>query len=63
MDPAGAVLKEERLRALAGEGGIQECGYAQNCVEACPKQLPLTESISDVGRDVVVQQVKDLFSR
>jgi succinate dehydrogenase / fumarate reductase iron-sulfur subunit len=63
MDPAGAVLKEERLRAMAGEGGIQECSYAQNCVQACPKQLPLTESISDVERDVVVQQVKDLFSR
>jgi succinate dehydrogenase / fumarate reductase iron-sulfur subunit len=63
MDPAGAVLKEERLRALAGEGGIQECGYAQNCVEACPKALPLTEAISDMERDVVVQQVKDLFSR
>jgi succinate dehydrogenase / fumarate reductase, iron-sulfur subunit len=63
MDPAGAVLKEERLRALAGDGGIQECGYAQNCVEACPKQIPLTEAISDVGRDVVVQQVKDFFSR
>jgi succinate dehydrogenase / fumarate reductase, iron-sulfur subunit len=63
MDPAGAVLKEERLRALAGEGGIQECGYAQNCVEACPKAIPLTEAISDMERDVVVQQVKDLFSR
>jgi succinate dehydrogenase / fumarate reductase iron-sulfur subunit len=63
MDPAGAVLKEERLRALAGDGGIQECGYAQNCVEACPKQLPLTEAISDVGRDVVVQEIKDFFSR
>jgi succinate dehydrogenase / fumarate reductase iron-sulfur subunit len=63
MDPAGAVLKEERLRALAGEGGIQECGFAQNCVEACPKQLPLTEAISDISRDVIVQQVKDLFVR
>ena len=63
MDPAGAVLKEERLRALAGDGGIQECGYAQNCVEACPKQLPLTEAISDISRDVIVQQVKDLFTR
>src|SRR5271165_2718160 len=62
MDPAGSVLKEERLRALAGEGGIQECGFAQNCVEACPKQLPLTEAISDISRDVIVQQVKDLFS-
>jgi len=63
MDPAGSVLKEERLRALAGDGGIQECGFAQNCVQACPKQLPLTEAISDMGRDVFVQQVKDFFTR
>ena len=63
MDPSGSVLKEERLRALAGDGGIQECGFAQNCVQACPKQLPLTEAISDMGRDVFVQQVKDLFAR
>src|SRR5580704_8570772 len=56
MDPAGSVLREERLRALAGDGGVQECGFAQNCVQACPKQLPLTEAISDMGRDVVVQQ-------
>src|SRR5437763_6795426 len=63
MDPSGAVLKEERLRALAGDGGIQECGFAQNCVQACPKGLPLTEAISDMGRDVFVQQVKDLFAR
>ena len=61
--PTGAVLKEERLRALAGDGGIQECGFAQNCVQACPKQLPLTEAISDMGRDVFIQQVKDLFAR
>ena len=63
MDPAGAVLKTERLRALAGDGGVQECGMAQNCVAACPKQLPLIEAISDVSRDVVFQQVKDLFAR
>jgi len=62
LDPSGAVLKEERLRALAGDGGVQECGYAMNCVQACPKQLPLTEAISDVSRDVIVQQVKDFFS-
>ena len=58
--PSGKVLKEERLRALAGDGGVQECGFAQNCVQACPKQLPLTEAISDVTRDVIVQQLKDL---
>jgi succinate dehydrogenase / fumarate reductase iron-sulfur subunit len=63
MDPAGSVLKEERLRALAGDGGVHECGFAQNCVQACPKQLPLTEAISDMERDVFVQQVKDFFTR
>jgi len=63
IDPSGAVLKEQRLRALAGDGGIQECSFAQNCVQACPKELPLTEAISDMGRDVFVQQVKDIFAR
>ena len=57
--PSGKVLKEERLRALAGDGGVQECGYAQNCVEICPKGIPLTNAISDVGRDVVIQMAKD----
>ncbi len=60
-NPTGKVLKEERLRALMGDGGIQECGYAQNCVQACPKQLPLTKAISDVGRQVMVQAAKDVF--
>jgi succinate dehydrogenase / fumarate reductase iron-sulfur subunit len=62
-NPTGAVLKEERLRALAGDGGIQDCAYAQNCVNACPKELPLTEAISDVNRGVILQQVKDFFVR
>ena len=30
--------KRERLAALMGDGGIQECGYAQNCVEICPRK-------------------------
>ena len=38
--PTGAALKRERLTALMGDGGIQECGYAQNCVEICPKRNP-----------------------
>jgi succinate dehydrogenase / fumarate reductase iron-sulfur subunit len=61
-NPTGSVLKQERLRALAGDGGIQECGFAQNCVEACPKQLPLAEAISDLGRETALQQIKDFFA-
>ena len=44
-----------------GDGGIQECGYAQNCVEVCPKDIPLTDSISQVGRAVMKQAIADLF--
>ena len=59
--PIGRVLKEERLRALAGDGGIQECGFAQNCVEVCPKSIPLTNTISDISRDVLIQKAKDFL--
>jgi len=60
--PTGAVLKEERLHALMGDGGIHECGYAQNCVESCPKGIPLTRSISRVAGQVMIQSIKDIFS-
>jgi len=61
--PTGKALKRERLAALMGDGGIQECGYAQNCVEICPKDIPLTRSISEVGREVMKQAIGDLFRR
>lgn len=61
--PTGAAFKRERLAALMGDGGIQECGYAQNCVEICPKDIPLTRSISEVGRDVTRQAIGDLFRK
>jgi succinate dehydrogenase / fumarate reductase, iron-sulfur subunit len=61
--PTGKALKHERLAALMGDGGIQECGYAQNCVEVCPKDIPLTKSISEVGGEVMTQAFVDLFRR
>jgi succinate dehydrogenase / fumarate reductase iron-sulfur subunit len=61
--PTGSELKRERLAALMGDGGIQECGYAQNCVEVCPKEIPLTQSISDVSGQVMRQAIGDLFRK
>jgi succinate dehydrogenase / fumarate reductase, iron-sulfur subunit len=61
--PTGKALKRERLAALMGDGGIQECGYAQNCVEVCPKDIPLTRSISEVGGEVMKQAIGDLFGK
>ncbi len=62
-NPLGAYLKEDRLHAIMGEGGLSDCGNAQNCVKVCPKELPLTEAIAKLGRQVTVQLVKDLFGR
>ncbi len=63
MHPTGAALKTDRLHALMGDGGIHECGYAQNCVEVCPKDIPLTTSIAEVGGAVMKQALVDLFRR
>lgn len=54
MHPTGAMHKNERLEVMMGEGGIQDCGNAQNCVRACPKEIPLTESIADVNRQTTL---------
>ena len=63
IHPTGKALKRERLTALMGDGGIHECGFAQNCVEVCPKDIPLTRSIAEVGREVTQQAIGDLFRK
>jgi succinate dehydrogenase / fumarate reductase iron-sulfur subunit len=50
MHPTGAMQRDVRLRALMGPGGVTDCGNAQNCIEACPKSIPLTDSIADICR-------------
>ena len=57
MHPTGAMHAKERIEAVMGEGGIEECGNAQNCVKACPKDIPLTESIADVNRQAWKQSL------
>jgi succinate dehydrogenase / fumarate reductase iron-sulfur subunit len=61
--PTGQALKTERLHALMGDGGIHECAYAQNCVQICPKGIPLTTSISIVYGQVTRQALRDLLHR
>jgi len=63
LHPTGKALKADRLHALMGDGGIHECGYAQNCVEVCPKEIPLTRSIAEVGGQVMKQSLIDIFRR
>jgi succinate dehydrogenase / fumarate reductase, iron-sulfur subunit len=53
LHPTGMMQADKRLEVLTKPGGIADCGNAQNCVRACPKLIPLTESISAVGGQMV----------
>jgi succinate dehydrogenase / fumarate reductase iron-sulfur subunit len=61
--PTGGFFKEERLHAIMGPGGIADCGNAQNCVKVCPKDIPLTEAIGELGRQTTAQWLRDLFTK
>ena len=61
--PTGKMSAAARLDALAAEGGIQVCGNAQNCVLVCPKEIPLTTSIAQVGRATTIHAIKQWFER
>ena len=51
LHPSGKMHATERLEAMMGEGGVADCGKAQNCVEVCPKEIPLVDSIAVVARE------------
>jgi succinate dehydrogenase / fumarate reductase iron-sulfur subunit len=59
--PTGALNASERIEATMAVGGLSECGNAQNCVEVCPKHIPLTDAIAQLGRAQTLQMIKNLF--
>ncbi len=58
LHPSGAMHAGERLDAVMGDGGVEGCGKAQNCVAVCPKEIPLVDSIASVGRDATKHVLK-----
>jgi len=61
--PTGRMNAQERLDAIMGRGGLADCGNAQLCVEACPKEIPLTEAFGELGRQVTLSWLKQLFAK
>ncbi len=59
--PTGAMNKSDRLEALMDEGGLADCGNSQNCVQSCPKGIPLTTSIAALNRDTNLQAFRNFF--
>jgi succinate dehydrogenase / fumarate reductase iron-sulfur subunit len=61
--PIGSALKDERLDVMMEEGGVADCGKAGNCVEVCPKDIPLLESIAAVQRQATVYAIRRFFTK
>lgn len=62
LHPIGEYQKDDRLDALMEKGGLASCGNSQNCVQACPKDIKLTNYIAKLNRDVNKKAIKDLFN-
>lgn len=60
--PVGKMSAKERLKPMMEEGGVTDCGNAQNCVQVCPKDIPLTESISLIGRKVAGEALRSMLN-
>jgi succinate dehydrogenase / fumarate reductase iron-sulfur subunit len=61
--PTGKLNADERLEAISGPDGIASCGNAQNCVQVCPKEIPLTRAIAELHRDTTVYRIKKWLGR
>ena len=61
--PIGKALKDERLEVMMESGGVADCGKAGNCVEVCPKDIPLLESIAAVQRQATVYTIRRFFTK
>ncbi len=57
MHPTGSMQMPARLEKVTEQGGIQDCGLAQQCVKACPKHIPLVETIGALQRDITLTKV------
>ncbi|MBN2114052.1 MAG: succinate dehydrogenase iron-sulfur subunit [Acidimicrobiia bacterium] len=59
--PTGKFSRADRLHAIMGDGGLTDCGNSQNCIQVCPKHVPLTTAIGMLGRQTTAQILRDIF--
>ncbi len=59
--PTGKFSKKIAYGLWPAMAAYRSVVSRKNCVEVCPKQIPLTSAISDVSRDVLLQKAKDFL--
>ncbi len=63
LHPTGEMNADDRLDAVMAANGITGCGNAQNCVEVCPKEIPLSEAFARLNRQVNRKWFAELLGR
>jgi len=61
--PLGQNIKNQRFSNLVKDGGVSDCGNAQNCKRVCPKDIELTEEIAKASKETTKYLFKSLFFR
>lgn len=59
--PTGEMHKAKRLESLMEEGGVSDCGNAQNCEKVCPKKIKLTSYAIPAMARAVTAHAWNLF--
>jgi len=60
---SGKMQSEDRIEVMKGPGGVTECGNAQLCQQACPKDLPLLNAIGQINRKTTWSGILNWFNR
>jgi succinate dehydrogenase / fumarate reductase iron-sulfur subunit len=63
MHPVGKTLTNDRMEVAISDEGIANCGNSQNCVEVCPKELPLSDALAEINAKSNTYALKKWFSR
>ena len=61
--PTGKALRDDRMEVMMGGSGVGNCSKAGNCVQVCPKDIPLLESIAKVQREATWYSLKKFFGK
>ncbi len=63
LHPTGNMNRDERLDAIMDDDGITNCGNAQNCVQMCPKGIPLLDAIAIMNGETVKYSLRRWLRR
>jgi succinate dehydrogenase / fumarate reductase, iron-sulfur subunit len=60
-DSHGKLLAHKRKNVLQSKQGMSGCDHVQNCVKACPVELPISESIAKMKRQGMQNLLKQFL--